>query len=113
MRFLIAALLSLWFGTVWAAPADDGQTAGSRLWTLNQARSGIAVTASDSTDLTPKPTRAIFIGGSAACNIAVRMADDGTTAVTLANVQPGQVLPIQVNRVMSTNTTCTGIVAFY
>jgi hypothetical protein len=107
----------LWFlfigWSAFAAPADDGQTAGARAWTLNQARSAVTVTPSDAADLTIAPTRALFNGNAAVCNIAVRMADDGTTATTFVSVQPGQILPFQVKRVMSTNTTCTNILALY
>jgi hypothetical protein len=112
MRWLAFALCLVACGAL-AAPADDGQTAGSRVWTLNQARSAVAITPSDSTDLTIKPTRAIYIGDGSACNVAVRMADDGTTATTFASVQPGTLLPIQVNRVMSSSTTCASIIGLY
>lgn len=96
-----------------AAPSDDGSTAGARAWTLNQGRSSVAVTPNDGADLAIKPTRALYNGNAAVCNIAVRMADDGVTATTYLSVQPGAFMPIQVNRVMATNTTCTGIVAIY
>lgn len=78
---------------------------------LNQARSGVALTKSDSTVLTP--TRGVFIGDAAACNIAVVFDADGTTAVTLANVQPGLAYPFAIRKLMSTNTTCTAVIALY
>ena len=59
-----------------------------------------AVTPGDSTIL--PATRGIWVG--VAGNLAVIFAGD-TTAVTL--------LPIQVTKVMSTNTTATNIVALY
>jgi hypothetical protein len=113
MRKFLLALLCLVPVATFGAPADDGQTAGARTWTLNQARSAVAVTPSDSADLAIGPTRALFNGNAAVCNIAVRMADDGTTATTFVSVQPGEILPFQVKRVMSTNTTCANIVALY
>lgn len=72
------------------------------------AHSAEAVTASDSTAL--KPTRALFIGGAG--NVKVDMADTGT-AVTFTGVQAGALLPIQVVKVYSTDTTATDIVALY
>ena len=38
---------------------------------------------------------------------------DGSAGVTLAGVTAGTLLPIQVQKVMSTNTTATSIVALY
>ena len=75
------------------------------LWGASQFA---AVTASDSTDL--GCTRGIWVGGAG--NLAVRGVGD-TAAVTLVGVVAGTLLPIQVDRVMSTNTTATSIVALY
>ena len=72
------------------------------------AYSAAAVTPSDSTTLLP--TRALFIGGAG--NVKVDMADTGT-AVTFTNVQAGTILPIQVVKVYSTDTTATDIVALF
>lgn len=66
-----------------------------------------SVTPNDSTDI--RPTRALFVG--AAGDIKVDMAL-GTT-LTFANVQAGSILPVQVKRVYSTDTTATDIVALY
>ena len=66
-----------------------------------------AVTPSDSADI--RPTRGLFVG--AAGNIKVDMAL-GTT-LTFTGVQAGSILPIQVKRVYSTDTTATDIVALY
>jgi len=67
-----------------------------------------AVTPGDSTIL--PATRGIWVG--VAGNLAVIFAGD-TTAVTLVGVAAGTLLPIQVTKVMSTNTTATNIVALY
>jgi hypothetical protein len=109
----LTSLLAFLSWSAFAAPADDGQTAGTRAWTLNQARLAVAVTPDDANDLATAPTRAVWNGNAAVCNLAVRMADGGTTAVTFVSVQPGQILPFQVKRIMSTNTTCTNILALY
>jgi hypothetical protein len=75
-----------------------------------------AVTKDDANDLATAPTRGLYVGGTG--NVAVIMAADNTsggagTAVTFSGVAAGTVLPIRVRRVMSTNTTATGIVALY
>lgn len=69
---------------------------------------GAAVTASDATIL--PVTRALYIGGAG--DVAVIFAGD-TAAVTLSGAQAGSILPVQVTRVMSTNTTATNIVALW
>jgi hypothetical protein len=66
----------------------------------------VAVTASDSTII---PTcRALYIGVTGA--VAVRMANGDL--VTFSAVAVG-ILPIQVNKVLSTGTTATTILAVY
>ena len=67
-----------------------------------------AVTPNDTNKL-DSFARALWIGGSG--DIAV-VNPDGT-AVTFAGVVAGTMLPIQTNRVMSTNTTATNIVAIF
>ena len=73
------------------------------------------VSAYDAAEVTPsnsveiRPTRGLFVG--AAGNIKVDMAL-GTT-LTFTGVQAGSILPIQVKRVYSTDTTATDIVALY
>ena len=64
------------------------------------------VTKSDSTLVNCK---AIYIGTSG--DIAIAQSDSGT-AVTFSNVGSGTILPISLKngRIMSTNTTATGIV---
>lgn len=69
---------------------------------------GAAVTPSDATIL--PTTRALYIGGAG--DVAVIFAGDDA-AVTLSGAQAGSVLPVQVTKVMSTNTTATNIVALY
>ncbi len=113
MHSILLALWLLYVTPASAAPVDDGQTAGARTWTLSQARSGVAVTPNDGTDLAIKPTRYLYNGNATACTIVLRMIDDGANSITLVSVQPGALLPLQVARVLSTSTTCTTILAFY
>lgn len=68
----------------------------------------VAVTKSDSTDLTG--ARAIYVGGDG--DLAL-MAINDSAAVTLTGVTAGTIIPVRVKRVMSTNTTATAIVAIY
>lgn len=84
---------------------------------LANYRSDIDSPASDGAGVTPHDTnelevysRAIFVGTGG--NLAVVFVD-GSSAVTLPNVQDGSVLPIRVKKVMSTNTTASNIVALY
>lgn len=72
------------------------------------AYKGATVTASDSTVL--PTTRALLVGTGG--DVAVIFAYDGS-AVTLKNIPSGTVLPVQVTKVMLTNTTATDIVALY
>ena len=74
-------------------------------------RRAATVSPSDNNDLSGI-TRGIFLG--AAGNIAVIFADDGDSgAVTLTGLAAGVWHPMQVRRVMSTNTTATPIIAGY
>ena len=66
-----------------------------------------AVTASVSTII--EVTRGLYVGGLG--DVAVRMADG--TSVTFSNVANGTLLPIQVDKVLSTGTTATLILALY
>lgn len=81
---------------------------GSSAGSSGPAANAAAVTPSDSSDLTFS-TRALFIGGAG--NVSVNMATSGA-AVVFA-VGAGQILPIQVARVLATGTTATGIVALW
>ncbi len=67
-----------------------------------------AITPSDTTVYDP-PLYALYIGGTGA--VAVVAAETGAT-VTFTAVPTGTILPIQVSKVMSTNTTATNIVGF-
>lgn len=71
--------------------------------------SGVSVTKSDSTTYSP-PLLALYIGSGGA--LAVRMATS-QTVVTLSGVATGSLLPLMVDRVMSTNTTASSIIGFY
>jgi len=66
-----------------------------------------AVTASDTTIVN---CRAIYVGGAGAVAVKTQA---GATAVTLAAVPVGTILPIQIDggQIMSTNTTATNLVA--
>jgi hypothetical protein len=75
----------------------------------DQSSSCVAVSPSDSVDLTQIP-KAIYVGTGG--NIAMVLASDsGGSAVTFKNVQSGAVLPVRPIRVYNTNTTATDIVA--
>ncbi len=73
---------------------------------IASAYGGAAITPSDSTVI--PTTRAIYVGVSG--NIAVRLANGDL--VTYSNVAVG-VFPIQADKVLSTNTTATTMVAMY
>ena len=68
----------------------------------------VAVTASDSTDLTG--ARGLLVGGAG--NLAVRMINAPDTTVTITGVTAGAILPLRVTRVMAA-TTATNITALY
>jgi hypothetical protein len=72
------------------------------------ARFAVAVTPNDSTVLTP--TRGLHVGSGG--NVTVRMVGDQAT-VTFTAVQTGQLLPISVDQVHSTNTTASSITAVW
>lgn len=69
------------------------------------AAGAAAVTPSDSTVYDP-PGRALWVG--ALGNVAVRMAGD-QSVITFVGVAAGTLLPIAVDKVMSTNTTASSI----
>lgn len=72
------------------------------------ARRAAAVTPHDSTMLS-YVTRGIYVGGAG--NVAVLTAGGDTVVFTA--VPAGTLLPLRVNRVNSTNTTATAIVAIW
>lgn len=71
-------------------------------------RNAATVTPSDSVDLT-YPSRALWVGGVG--NISVEMLDGGTQV--FEGVIAGSLLPLQVTRVNSTDTTATLIVSVF
>ena len=75
--------------------------------TNDQAAGAISVTKSDSTVL--DLTGGLYIGTGG--DVAVTMGNGGV--FTFKNVANGTFLPIQVIKVMSTNTTASDIIALY
>lgn len=71
--------------------------------------SGLPVTPSDSTDLPNGPAFGIQVTGAG--NVAVNLAGGGTA--TLTGLSAGQILRVNVSRILATNTTATGIFALY
>ena len=67
-----------------------------------------AVTPNDGADLADT-SRALYIGGAG--DVKVDMYGSGT--VTFVGVTAGSVLPVRVDRVYSTGTTATSIVALW
>ena len=105
MKTLAATLLLLFLPlSAWAQAGPPGEV-------INQARKALALTPSDSTDLALGPTRGLWNGTGTSCTIGVMLADD-SAGVTLSNVPAGP-LPLRVKRLMSTGTSCTGIVGFW
>jgi hypothetical protein len=72
------------------------------------ANGGVAVTPSDSADLTDT-TRALYVGGDGNVSVIMR----GGQTVTFTGMKAGVIYPLRVNRVRATGTTATGIVALY
>lgn len=66
----------------------------------------VTITKSDITILSP-PARAIYVGVTG--DIAVRMVGDQTTP-TFVGVPAGTILPIAVDKVLSTGTTASSII---
>ena len=75
--------------------------------TNDQAAGAISVTKSDSTVL--DLTGGLYIGPGG--DVAVTMGNGGV--FTFKNVANGSIMPIQVIKVMSTNTTASDIIALY
>lgn len=69
----------------------------------------LAVTPSDVADLSGEPYYAVWVGTGG--DLKVDMADGGA-AVTLSNCASGQLIPIMVERIYSTGTTASNIIAF-
>lgn len=84
----------------------------------DQPYDGYAVTPADGTDLPDGPCDALYCtaGGNVAVQMVRTNAEGNVTVLattTLLSVATGEILPIQVSRVLSTNTTATGIYALY
>jgi hypothetical protein len=75
---------------------------------ISSAMGSLTVSSSDSTVYDP-PGRALYVGTGG--SLAVRMAGDGSTP-TLTNVPNGTLLPIAVDKVLSTGTSASDIVLF-
>lgn len=93
--------------------SDTSLVRGTKDWSTvdtNDAilQKSVAVSPSDSTVLSV--TQALWVGTSG--NVAVVHHGD-SSAVTYRNVSSGTLLPIQVTKVMSTNTTASNILAIY
>lgn len=67
-----------------------------------------AITKSDTT--TYEGVRGVYVGGAG--NLAVTF-PGSSTAVTFVGVAAGSLLPIQPEKIMSTNTTATDILALF
>jgi hypothetical protein len=80
----------------------------SNLRGSNPADGAAAVTPNDSADLS-FVARALYVGGAG--NIKIDTPNGDT--VTLYGATAGSVLPVRANRVYSTGTTATNIVALY
>lgn len=76
---------------------------------ISSGTGAVAVTPSDSTDLTRGATKGLYIGGAG--NVAV--ITSGGDTVTFNAITIGNVHPISVKRVLATGTTATNIVAVY
>lgn len=74
-----------------------------------QPTTSVAITPSDSTDLTATVTKGLWVG--TAGNVAIKLSAD-SAAVVLSNVPSGTYVPGAFARVMATNTTATNIVGF-
>lgn len=68
------------------------------------------VTPNDSADLTVL-ARGIYIGGAGNLAVHMRGEEGGPTVITFIGLVAGTVYPIAAQRVMSTGTTATNIVA--
>lgn len=76
----------------------------------------LAVTPNDGANLIPpsgnaRPTRGVLVGGAG--TLSCIFADGSTATLTIPATACGFVLPLSVNRVKSTGTTATNIVAFF
>ncbi len=73
------------------------------------SRYALAVTPHDTTEIAGgQLTRGLYVGGAG--NVVAIV---GGNAITFVGVPAGSILPIRTNRVNSTNTTATSIVALF
>lgn len=87
----------------WSAPGQDAATVVKSDSTI------LSMMLADTTTVN-QPTRGLYVGGTG--DVAVRMWYS-QHVVTFPSVPAGSVLPIAVDRVMSTNTTATNMVAIF
>ena len=86
----------------------------AKLWTDDRseewipAYNAVEVVPNDGVDLT-NTSRALYVGGGG--DVKVDMYGSGT--VTFVGVSAGSLLPVRVDRVYSTGTTATSIVALW
>jgi len=109
--FALGALAGAALVAPWGDPghAQTGQFNPGANPISNQAWSAVAIT--PGTTNIPV-TRAIWgNGGASACTLTFTP-NGTTTAVSLGNVQPGEILPVQAINI-SNSSTCTSIVGFY
>lgn len=110
-RLFVAAALAAAFaaGHMRGAGALVDPFAGVSVGLSDPPSRWVAITPSDSTDLTIA-TRCIWVGGAG----DVKVIDQaGNTAVTLVGVQAGTQISGRFSRVYSTGTTATYMVAGY
>lgn len=87
----------------------------------NQQRSeweGVAVTASDSADLTNGTCDAIYVTGAGNISVDIPNVSLTTGATTSQTAQviaaaAGSIVPVRASRIRATSTTATGIYALY
>lgn len=70
---------------------------------------GYAVTPSDANDLGNGPCNAIYVAGAG--NVNINLYGGGTAVLT--GLSAGQIVEINAQRILNTNTTATGIFALY
>ena len=91
-------------GSFWSAPGQAAVTVTKSDATI------LSWTVSDGTSTTTSPTRGVYVGGAG--DVAVRMWYSQQT-VTFVSVPAGTVLPIAVDKVLSTGTSATNMVAIF
>lgn len=94
--------------TNWPAPPVPMSFPTAPAWVLNQAVHAVAITPTNGTKFAA--TKSIFVGGTP-CNLNAFLASTGDTAQVYVGVSG--FLPLVVNDVEATSTTCTGIIALY